>query len=170
MGRLIITADIHGSYSAWATIRKMLRTDDTLAVAGDLFDTIYQSVDKPDYQPDMILKEFSNLYCRKFYVLGNCDSSDYFQGNGTLKDFQFNGYSILLNHGHQRLPDLTDYDIIIEGHSHTPKLETLMGKIFMNPGSPVLPRNDFPSYATIENNIISIVNLYENTVVSRHNL
>jgi len=41
MPKLIVTADIHGSYSSWLTIKALLGSNDKLVIAGDLFDTKY---------------------------------------------------------------------------------------------------------------------------------
>lgn len=166
MSKLVVTADIHGSFSAWNIIKKRLSPEDTLAIAGDLFDTIYQSIDPPDFQPERIKEEFIKLNCRKFYVYGNCDDMEFLGGQSTQVGFKDNHSSIFLNHGHLRLPDLTDYDIIIEGHTHIPKLDVVMGKVFMNPGSPVLPRNGFKSYAVVEDRIIKIISLPDNKTMS----
>lgn len=166
MSRLVITADIHGSLSTWKKIRSLVGPKDSLAVAGDLFDTVYGDHGNADYQPDKIKKEFRRLGNAAHYVYGNCDKEDFFYGYESQLSFEFEGYSILMNHGHLRLPDLTDYQIIIEGHSHVPRLDYLMGKIFLNPGSPTYPRSEYPSYAIIENHRIQILEFTRNTVMS----
>lgn len=170
MARLIITADIHGSIHAWMKIKSILQPDDTLVVAGDLFDTIYSSVDKPDFQPEQIKNEFKQISCKKYYVYGNCDHEDFLKGQKKQRHFNHNGTSILLNHGHIKLPDLTDFDIIIEGHTHIAKLYSIMGKVFLNPGSPVLPRNGLASYAILEENSIKIINFKNDTTISELDL
>jgi putative phosphoesterase len=144
---------------------KRLNPGDTLAVAGDLFDTRYGS-NGSDYNPERIRSEFLTLKNTRHYVYGNCDTDDFLKGYDYQASFTFEGLPIILNHGHRSLPDLTDYRIVIEGHSHVPRLDTLMGMIFLNPGSPILPRNGFPSYAVIENGSIQIVSLPDDDVVS----
>lgn len=170
MAKLIITADIHGSLSAWSTIKGLLGPSDTLAVAGDLFDTVYGSSSDIDYQPDTIRREFLSLACETHYVYGNCDKKEFLAGFETFDTFIFEGRSILLNHGHKNLPDLTEYHIVIQGHSHIPQLETLMGKVFLNPGSPSLPRVSFASYAVIEDDTIKIMEFPDHTVLKEMNL
>lgn len=157
MGKLIITADIHGSYSAWQNITSVLKQGDCLAIAGDLFDTVYGSDGHPDFQPGKIKNELNNLGHHSWYVYGNCDSHEFYPGQDHQIFFKFGTHTLLLNHGHLPLPDLTDYDIIIEGHTHIARLETLMGKVFLNPGSPVLPRSNGPTYAVLEKGTITIV-------------
>ncbi|MBU1171134.1 MAG: YfcE family phosphodiesterase [Proteobacteria bacterium] len=166
MARLVITADIHGSLRTWDKIKALVKQGDSLAIAGDLFDTVYGSKGNDDFRPDIIKKDFRSLPFRTYYVYGNCDREDYFKGHGFQCDFDFNGHAILMNHGHQKLPDLTNYQIIIEGHSHRPRLDSIMGKIFLNPGSPNHPRSEYPSYALLENHRIRIMDFTKNKVIS----
>lgn len=162
MSKLIITADIHGSLSTWDMIKKLLNDDDTLAIAGDLFDTIYGNFNDPDFQPGIIKNELSALPCDTYYVYGNCDQEKFYPGHSRQTSFKFGKYTLFLNHGHCHLPDLTDYDIIIEGHSHIAKLNSIMGKVFLNPGSPILPRENGPTYAVLEHQTIRIINIENN--------
>ena len=57
MPKLIVTADIHGSYSSWLTTKTLLNSNDKLVIAGDLFDTKYGSFSNADFQPELIKKE-----------------------------------------------------------------------------------------------------------------
>ncbi|GAB6094488.1 phosphodiesterase [Desulfatiferula olefinivorans] len=156
MARLVITADIHGSLRAWNGIVQMVGPSDHLAVAGDLLDTVYGNPGSDDYHPQRIRKDFTALGPRAHYVYGNCDREEDLPGYGYQSGFMFEGLSILLSHGHRPLPDLTDFHVIIEGHSHVPRLDSLMGKIFLNPGSPTHPRSSQGTYALIENGRIMI--------------
>lgn len=166
MARLVITADIHGSLKAWNSIRSLVGPSDHLAVAGDLFDTVYGTPGTDDYHPDFIRNDFMALGLRAHYVYGNCDREEDLNGYGYQTEFMFEGFSILMNHGHRPLPDLTDYHIIIEGHSHIPRLDSLMGKIFMNPGSPTYPRSSHRTYAIIETGQIRIMELSRHCMLS----
>lgn len=162
MSKLIITADIHGSLSTWNKIKDLLNDDDVLAIAGDLFDTIYGNFNDSDFQPEIIKNELLALPCDTYYVYGNCDQEKFYPGHSRQTSFKFGNYTLFLNHGHFHLPDLTDYDIIIEGHSHIAKLNSIMGKVFLNPGSPILPRENGPTYAILENQTIRIINIENN--------
>lgn len=166
MGKLVVSADIHGSKEAWRKITSLLRPQDSLAIAGDLFDTIYGSTMEKDFQPDFIKKNIRKLPCPLYYVYGNCDQREYMTGYDTQTSFVFDGLSVLLNHGHLRLPDLTDYQLIIEGHSHMPRLDWMMGKVFLNPGSPTHPRIEFGTYATVENLVVRICHFETGKVLS----
>ncbi len=162
MSKLVITADVHGSIDTWNKITTLLNDEDTLAIAGDLFDTVYGNYGTTDFQPEVIKKEFIKLPCTKYYVYGNCDSEKFFVEQKRQLSFKFDNLTFFLNHGHYHLPDLIDYDVIIEGHSHVAKLNSVMGKVFLNPGSPVLPRENGPTYAILEDNTIRIINIDNN--------
>ena len=169
MAKLVVTADIHGSLNGWKRIKKLLKSGDSLAIAGDLFDTRYGSGHSADFKPDIIRKDFLNLSeksVKTYYVYGNCDQEDYFKGFFPQLFFEFDGLPILLNHGHLHAPDLSDVQILIEGHSHIPRLDTMFGKIFLNPGSPSRPRNSVATYAVIENKRICIMDMIRNKVIA----
>jgi len=168
MAKLIAAADIHGSISSWKRLKKFLKSGDSLAVAGDLFDTRYGDRSSADFRPDIIKKEFLDLSREQInvhYVYGNCDLEEYMEGFSFQTMFEFDGFSFLLNHGHLPLPDIYDVHVIIEGHSHTPRLDTLFGKIFLNPGSPSLPRNSLPGFAVVENGHIQLRELTKGKVL-----
>ena len=170
MAKLLVTADIHGSLDAWRRIRNILKPGDTLAVAGDLFDTRYGDRSSPDYNPGQIRDEFLGLgreAIETHIVYGNCDDPGYLDDFLPRTRFDFQGYAFFMNHGHIYLPDLTDIHVIIEGHSHTPRLDTLFDMVFLNPGSPSRPRNSAPGYALVENGVIQLLELPKHRVLDR---
>mmetsp|Transcript_13415 Transcript_13415/g.6569 ORF Transcript_13415/g.6569 Transcript_13415/m.6569 type:complete len:163 (+) Transcript_13415:53-541(+) len=123
VSKLIITADIHGAYSAWNKIKFLLRDDDTLAVAGDLFGTRFiRYFGEQDYYPEKIKKEFIGLSNRKYYVYGNCDHEEFFPCQEHFVRFEFNEIAIFLQHGHIK-SEIPNVDILIGGHTHTRRLE-----------------------------------------------
>jgi len=166
--QLIITADIHGHLPTWRLIKARLKPGDGLAVAGDLFDTVYGK-SHPDYDPDTILQEFKALTGPTWYVCGNCDHPDFFSGELTTA-FSWEGTTLLLAHGHHPLPDLTDYDIVIQGHTHVSRLDTLMGKVFLNPGSPARPRGGHQGFARLTGTRLELVDLASGKVVDHLDL
>lgn len=159
MGRLFITADIHGSLSSWLTITTLLRENDSLVVAGDLFDTRYGSYGNPDFAPDQIKTAVNGLNIPFHYVYGNCDVSSFFPGQTYGLNVQSLGKHIFIHHGHQKVPNGCQADIIIQGHTHVSALEKKGKQIFLNPGSITHPRNSLPSYGIIDKNWARIVAL-----------
>ncbi|SCY33302.1 YfcE family phosphodiesterase [Desulfoluna spongiiphila] len=166
--QLIITADIHGHLPTWRLIKAQLKPGDGLAVAGDLFDTVYGK-SHPDYDPDTIRHEFKALAGPTWYVCGNCDHPDFFSGELTAS-FSWEGTTLLLAHGHRHLPDLTDYDIVVQGHTHVSRLDTLMGKVFLNPGSPARPRGGHQGFARLTGTRLELVDLASGKVVDHLDL
>ncbi len=159
MGRLLITADLHGSLNAWLTITALLKENDSLVVAGDLFDTRYGSYGNPDFAPDQIKTAVNELNTPLYYVYGNCDVTAFFPGKTHDLDFQYIGKKIFVHHGHQGVPRDCRADIIIQGHTHVCALEQKGKQIFLNPGSITHPRNSLPSYGIIEGNLAQIMEL-----------
>ena len=68
MGKLIVTADIHGSYTSWLTMKNLLKPSDKLAVAGDLFDTKYGNFSNTDFQPESIKNDLKTFKHPFYYV------------------------------------------------------------------------------------------------------
>ncbi len=150
MSKLIITADIHGSYSAWLTILNLMNKGDALAIAGDLFDTRYGNYSNADFKPETIKKELNSFQNSFYFVYGNCDTHSFFPGFDNYLHFEYESKKIFLYHGHMT-PDFNlDTNIIIQGHTHLCSLSKKEKQIFMNPGSISRPRNGLYTYGVIE--------------------
>lgn len=159
MKRLFITADVHGDFSSWLTIKALTRADDGLVIAGDLFDTRYGNYFHPDFRPEDIRGDISSMEPRLYYVYGNCDVPSFFPGHDLFLEFQSLGKKIFLHHGHARPALPLDSEIIIQGHTHYPKLQKTNGRIFFNPGSLTSPRNHVPTYGIMDTDGIRILEL-----------
>ncbi len=159
MGRLFITADLHGSLNAWLTITALVREDDSLVVAGDLFDTRYGSYGNLDFAPDQIKTAVKKLNIPFYYVYGNCDVTSFFPGHTHGLNLQCLGKKIYIHHGHRGVPRDCRADIIIQGHTHVCALGKKEKQIFLNPGSITHPRNSLPSYGLIDQNSARIMEL-----------
>ncbi len=159
MDRLLIFADIHGSHTAWLTVKALANPGDGIAVAGDLFDTRYGSYSSPDFSPELIRSDLKTLDFPFYYVYGNCDVEGFCKGYSHELTFKALGKNIFIHHGHKLKHHPETTDIIIQGHTHLPQLETVDGQIFMNPGSIVLPRNSLPSYGVLDSKGIRLIAL-----------
>ncbi|MBF0209412.1 MAG: metallophosphoesterase family protein [Desulfamplus sp.] len=179
--RLIVTADVHGSYSTWLTIKELLKPDDSIAVAGDLFGTRYPRYGYDDYQPNQILEELSKFSHPFYFVYGNCDRDSFSPGYLDTLKFSFMDWKIFLHHGDRYLrqipPDVlsSDVNLVIQGHTHVFALEEKIcltssseshnqngdGKkiISLNPGSLSDPRTPFYTYAVVESKKIDIIDI-----------
>ncbi|CCK81177.1 metallophosphoesterase family protein [Desulfobacula toluolica] len=159
MKNLIVTADIHGSYSSWLTMKNLLKPTDGLAVAGDLFDTKYGNYTNIDFQPGSIKNELTSFKHHFYYVYGNCDTPSFFPGVDTKMEFTVFNKKILLYHGHRPHHCSEDIDIVIQGHTHIFSLKKKNGQIFMNPGSITQPRNGRYTYGLIDNTSANLIEL-----------
>jgi len=159
MKKLIVTADVHGSYSSWLTLKNLLGPLDELVIAGDLFDIKYGNFTHIDFQPESIKKDLMDFNHRFFYVYGNCDSIPFFPGFETFLEFSCFNKKFFVSHGHRSCEYSSNIDIIIQGHTHLCFLEKRDGQIFMNPGSITCPRNGIYTYGVIENNCASLIEL-----------
>ena len=152
MSKLIVTADVHGSFSSWQAIKALMKSQDKLAIAGDLFDTKHGNCFNSDFKPDAIKDELKRLNRKFYYVYGNCDTPSFFPGFEVSMQLSIFKKQILLYHGHESLKYPSNVDIIITGHTHRYALEQKSGQIFMNPGSIARPKNGVPSYGVIDGN------------------
>ena len=164
MPRLIITADIHGSYRAWQTVIGLLTPEDTLVVAGDFFDTRYGHNSDKDFHPELIRTAFDHLENDTYYVYGNCDQPSFCPGYEFLDTFTFQGKKYMLTHGHYSLPDEEGVDVRIQGHTHRVVMEKKGDTLWINPGSIPLPRDTFRGVAIIDNQDISLVDIGKGVV------
>jgi len=159
MSKLIVTADIHGSYSSWLTIKALLGSNDKLVIAGDLFDTKYGSFSNSDFQPESIKKELKDFSHDFYYVYGNCDVPSFFPGYKMKTILNAFNRKILLYHGDRFCKDLSGINTIIQGHTHIYSLLENSGQIFMNPGSITYPKSGIATYGIIDNISADIIEL-----------
>ncbi|MBF0572513.1 MAG: YfcE family phosphodiesterase [Desulfamplus sp.] len=172
--KLVVTADVHGSYSTWLTIKSMIKPEDALAVAGDLFGTRYPRSGDFDYQPERILQEISEFNNTLYFVYGNCDSKIFSPGYKDNLIFDFIKFRIFLHHGdkyfRQIPPEILseNVNLVIQGHTHVFSLEkkhvtntpdSRNDIIFLNPGSLADPRTSFYTYAVVDSNGIDIIDI-----------
>lgn len=159
MPRLFVFADIHGSLGSWLTVRALLKNNDTLAVAGDLFDTRYGNYGNPDFMPEDIRSDLGSLGNDFHYVYGNCDVERFCPGYDHEKIFEAFGKTIGIHHGHKPFSQPGQIDILIQGHTHLCNLEEKNGLIYMNPGSITAPRNSLATYGMITSQGVALVEL-----------
>ena len=174
--KYLIASDLHGS-NHWA--EKLLNVFengdfDKLILLGDLF---YHGPRNPlpDGYAPMQLSESLNKIKDKILVLkGNCDA----EVDEMISQFMFfptlslnvGKKTVFLSHGHKfnidALPE-GDFDVMFYGHFHTCFIKEQDGKIFVNPGSISLPKNDTPnSYAVLTDDGVSIFDFDGNVVDS----
>lgn len=180
--KMLIASDLHGSLSS---LRFLLEKaweikPDRLILLGDL---VYHGPRNPlPHSYDTIsllndIKELNELPCGITAVRGNCD------GEVDLSLLPFHvaedawlvadNLQIYASHGHRLpenppIPGIKKGAVILCGHTHIPRGESLNGLHFWNPGSLSLPKGAFPrSYAIYEDGIFRVLDMEDNEIL-RH--
>ena len=180
--RMLIVSDLHGSLSSLQFLLSKAKelAPDRLILLGDL---VYHGPRNPlpaGYDTISLLDSapgLNGLPCGVTAVRGNCDS----EVDLSLLPFHVaedawiaaDGLRILATHGHRLpenppVPGLRQGDVILRGHTHIPRGETLDGLHFWNPGSLSLPKGNFPrSYGLYEDGIFRVLDMDGNEIL-RH--
>ncbi len=174
--KLLIASDIHGSAFFCKKLIEAAKSErpDKILLLGDI---LYHGPrnDLPrDYAPKEVIALLNPLKDRFFCVRGNCDT----EVDQMVLDFPILAdYAVIpiknriiyATHGHkfnsQTPPPLAKGDILLNGHTHVPKLEDNGKFIYMNSGSVSIPKENSPhSYMILENDIFIWKNLENNEV------
>ena len=174
--KYFIASDIHGSAYY---CKKMLEAwekeeADRIVFLGDI---LYHGPRNPlpeAYNPKEVAAMLNPLADRIFCVRGNCDSEvDQMVLNyPIMSDYNilfWNNRKIIMTHGHifnkDNPPSMEDGDILLYGHFHIPMAEKINGKIFLNPGSISLPKeNSENTYGIFQDDYFIIKNLEEKII------
>lgn len=180
--RLLIASDLHGSMPALNFLRKKCEelNPDTLVLLGDL---VYHGPRNPlpeGYDTREMLSampEFETIKCPIIAVRGNCDAEvDVRQMPFMMPEnawIEVDGLKIFASHGHHLpnvppMPGLPQGTVILRGHTHVPRGETIDNYHFWNPGSLSLPKGGFPaSYGIYENGVFQVLTKDGNEIL-RH--
>lgn len=172
----MFASDIHGS--AWYC-RKLLEEyrrsgADRLILLGDI---LYHGPrnDLPrEYAPKEVIAMLNAIKSEIIAVRGNCEAevdqmvlefpvmADY----GVLV---LNGLTFYATHGHvyhpENLPPMKEGDILVYGHTHLLRAETLGDYYVVNPGSVSIPKGGNPAtYGILEEKVFKILDFQGNTV------
>ena len=182
--RLLIASDLHGSFDSLNFLLERAHTllPDELVLLGDL---VYHGPRNPlpqGYDTRSVLKtmpDLTALPCPVLAVKGNCDA----EVDLGLLPFvvtesawlEVDGLNIFVSHGH-RLPEnppcpgFRPGTVLLRGHTHVPRGETLDGLHFWNPGSLSLPKQgSVRSYGLYENRAFRVLDMQGREVL-RHAL
>lgn len=180
--RMLIASDLHGSLDSLHFLIEEARKmrPDLIVLLGDL---VYHGPRNPlpaSYDTVSVLEEMPTLFDLPMPVCavrGNCDG----EVDISLLPFpmpqsawlEADDLSIFASHGH-RLPDVPPFpglkkgDVVLRGHTHIPRGETLSGIHIWNPGSMSLPKGGSPrSYGVYEFGVFRVFDLQGNEVL-RH--
>ena len=165
--KYLIVSDIHGSEIGGIRLKEAISREkpDCLILLGDLLHGAY------DPDPCFIIDILKTQSIGILAVCGNCD--DPYGDSEALgielpdtRELSFRGYEVHLQHR----PFYANFEkgsILLNGHTHRKTLYEEGGVIRCNPGSIALPRDDSPSYATMDENSIALVNAMNGLVISK---
>ena len=161
--KVLIVSDIHGNYD---NMKKVLENESDfsyLIILGDICSNLE-------------LSKLLNYYNQKIIaVRGNCD----YRGLDLL-DFNMDKDYVLVpidnkifycTHGHfynsNSFPNI-DYDVYLQGHTHTPLMQKKENRIFLNPGSISLPRGgSVKSYIFYEDGEFTLKGVDDGKVIQK---
>ena len=164
--RVLVVSDIHGSGYYADKLEEIIKKEnpDKIIVLGDLY---YHGPRNPltdEYAPMKVANLLNSLKDKIEVIRGNCDAEvDQMISEFKVKDNiqeKINGKQMFFTHGHKYNidnPPPEDYDIMFYGHYNICFIKKYEGKLFVNPGSISLPKENTPhSYAMIEEKDIII--------------
>ena len=180
--RLLVASDLHGSIESLRFLLEKARetAPDCLVLLGDL---VYHGPRNPlpqGYDTRSMLQtmpDCSSLPCPVMAVRGNCDAEvDLAHLPFAVTEsawIEADGLSIFASHGHHLperppCPGFKTGTVLLRGHTHVPRGETLEGLHFWNPGSLSLPKSGMPrSYGLIESGVFRVLDMQDNELL-RH--
>lgn len=172
--KLLILSDIHGSgyYAEKIVEINKKENPDKIILLGDLY---YHGPRNPlpkEYDPMKVSEILNNLKNKIISVKGNCDAEvDEMISEFKLEEsisIDINGLKVFFTHGHKYNIDnfsKDKFDVMIYGHFHTGFIKEKDGRIFANPGSIALPKNNTKhSYMILEENNIILKDVNGETI------
>lgn len=162
--KLLIASDIHGSAYYCDKLVQAYKEEraDRLLLLGDI---LYHGPrnDLPrEYDPKKVITMLNEIADEILCVRGNCDT----EVDQMVLEFPImaeycilyvKNHMIFCTHGHKfgenTPPRLKKGDILLNGHTHVPKLQEYENYIYMNPGSVSIPKEmSDPGYMLLDEN------------------
>jgi uncharacterized protein len=164
--KLMIASDIHGSAFYCNEMIEAYKREkaDKLLLLGDILYHGPRNDLPKEYAPKKVIEMLNNIKEELLCVRGNCDT----EVDQMVLDFPIMAeYCILYlgnrmifaTHGHkfnpENMPLLKKGDILLNGHTHIPKFELVNERIYMNPGSVSIPKENSPhGYIILDENAV----------------
>lgn len=157
----MIASDLHGSAHYCRLLWDAYKNEGAkkLLFLGDLLYHGPRNDLPKDYAPKAVIAMFNEHKEDVLCVRGNCEAEvdQMVLDFPVLADYawlEIQGYRIFATHGHLfgGKPPLRTGEVLLHGHTHVPRLETVNGITILNPGSLSIPKENSPhSYMTLEN-------------------
>jgi putative phosphoesterase len=174
--KIFFMSDIHGSlyYLEMALQRYKEEKANFIAILGD---ALYHGPRNPlpkEYNPQPVASLLNKYKDKIIAIRGNCDSEvdQMLIEYPMMADYSiilYNDRRLFLTHGHiyneSNLPNLSENDVLIMGHTHIPVAKKYNNIYILNPGSITLPKENNPnSYAILEDNLFQVKDLQGNVL------
>ena len=151
--KALIIADLHGSYYYAKQIIDIFNqiNADKLVILGDVLYHGPRNDLPKDYCPKAIFALLNKYKDKIICIRGNCDSEVdqmvlEFDVTTTHKTLSLDGVTAHLLHGHQfergESVNAKQGEIVLYGHTHVYRDETVNGVRFLNPGSISIPKQN----------------------------
>lgn len=174
--KIMFISDIHGIKTNLEKIKKKFLefNCNKLVVLGDIYYIGPRNKMKDGYDIQYV-KEFLESFKDKLICIrGNCDSevdimvSD-FPIINELSMISIDEHDIYLTHGHLYNENNWNVEnsILIYGHFHIPFIKEKDNKLFINPGSISLPKDNNPTYIIYDNNKFTIYDINDKIVAQK---
>ncbi len=174
--KLFFISDIHGSLYYLKRAIELYKEENANYIVF-LGDALYHGPRNPlpkDYNPQGVADLLNEYKDKIIAVRGNCDS----EVDQMLIEYPmmaeysiilYNDRRLFLTHGHiyneKNLPNLSENDVLVHGHTHIPVAKKHNKIYVLNPGSISLPRENIPnSYAMLQDDLFQIKDLDGNLI------
>ena len=168
--KIAVISDTHGDTLAWQKALKVFEGAGIILHSGDI---LYHGVFNPileSYNGKQLAQDLNDCPVPMLFAKGNCDSDVdqlalKYPITSLITEAFIDGFNILLHHGdkysNKELADKYNPSIIISGHTHIYAIEKYKDTVFLNPGSPSLPKdpNKTPTVAIIEDRKIRVIDI-----------
>ncbi|MCB2288269.1 phosphodiesterase [Clostridium sp. CS001] len=174
--KIFFMSDIHGSLYYLEKAIQLYKEENAnyIVILGD---ELYHGPRNPlpeGYNPQLVANLLNQHKDKIIAIRGNCDSEvdqmliDY----PIMADYSIilhNDRRLFLTHGHiyneSNLPNLSENDVLIMGHTHIPVAKKYNNIFILNPGSISLPKENNPnSYGILEEDLFQIKDLEGNVI------
>lgn len=174
--KISVISDTHGNVDAFKKALKVFGEVDLIVHAGDVLYHPPRMMCGDGYDIPALVDAINTTDIPMLIAMGNCDAQVYEELlTIPLQSPYFHtvrgDISIAVTHGHlmsiNNMLDVAQRNKIrffVTGHTHVPLIKEEDGVVFVNPGSPSIPKATFegklvPTVATIEDGCVRIIDI-----------
>lgn len=163
-------SDTHGSLTAWSkAVNGPLAECDLIVHSGDVLYHGPRNNIPHEYAPRDLAEAINRHPCSVIIARGNCDADV----DGLLIEWPLlSPYAFIHHDGirimavHDLAPDAVEpaiqryrLDLLVTGHTHVSRLQRAGRGVWLNPGSPAIPKDGRASVAVLEEGAIRVMDL-----------